>query len=62
MAHKLMALRVVREIGLKPAARQLNLPVTSLKRWQKNEEEFVTLSSKRGFDPTKNVSLSSLIV
>jgi transposase-like protein len=53
--EKLRVLEVVKEIGVKPAARQLNINLTKLKRWRRKADQLLALSKERGFDATRRV-------
>jgi hypothetical protein len=48
-------LEVVKQIGLKPAARQLNINLMTIKRWKWKADELLALSNERGFDATRRI-------
>ena len=41
--QKISAVTLIHEIGVKPAARQLGMPISSLRRWRKDETKLVEL-------------------
>jgi len=56
--QKQKALQSIREHGLKPTARMLNISVTSLKRWKLACDKIESLASSRGINATNRHHLS----
>jgi transposase-like protein len=53
--EKLHALEMVRQIGMKPAARQLKINLMTLKKWRWKADELLALSNESGFDVTGRI-------
>jgi hypothetical protein len=53
--QKISAVNLIHEIGVKAAAQQLGMPISSLRQWRKDEAKLVKLANIQGFNPQLRV-------